>query len=61
MEMVSRVAFLWRLLRTVFYMVMVIHINACAYFIVSRIQGIHLGTLNCKIAEISKYPCHEKL
>ncbi|XP_028967679.1 cyclic nucleotide-gated cation channel beta-3-like [Galendromus occidentalis] len=40
MEMVSKNAFLWRLVRIVSYMLLVIHLNACAYYVISRIQGI---------------------
>ncbi|XP_022660260.1 cyclic nucleotide-gated cation channel beta-3-like isoform X2 [Varroa destructor] len=40
MEMASSMAFLWRLLRIVSYMMMIIHFNACAYFVISRIEGI---------------------
>ncbi|XP_022660261.1 cyclic nucleotide-gated cation channel beta-3-like isoform X3 [Varroa destructor] len=39
MEMASSMAFLWRLLRIVSYMMMIIHFNACAYFVISRIEG----------------------
>lgn len=52
-------AFLWRLLRAVCYMAMLIHVNACVYYAISRIQGRWEGRERTKyILKLGRCPYH---